>query len=124
MVTVAQIAAKAFDAVAAKITDAIHPATLNWVDRGAYDPISGSYPETERSASGRVVEDSTKPVADVFEDYVAGPRDTLVLMEGFSEVPKENWKLEYNDYIGDDARVIKRVQDIVAANSLFYVVVI
>ena len=119
MVTVAQIAAKAFDAVAAKITDEIHPATLNWVEQGNYDPIEGKYPEIERSASGRVVEDTTKPVADVFDNYVAGPSDTLVLMEGFSEAPKENRTLEY----AGRKRTIIRAQDIVAAGTLFYCVV-
>ena len=118
MVTVAQIAAKAFDAVAAKITDAIHPATLNWVEQGNYDPIEGKYPEVERSASGRVVEDSTKPVADVFEGYIAGPAEVLVLLEGFTVAPKENWTLTY----AGKTRTIMKVQDIVAAGSLFYVV--
>jgi hypothetical protein len=118
MVTVARIAAKAFDAVAAKITDAIHPATLNWVERGAYDPVTATYPETPQSNPGRVVEDSTKPVSDVFEGYIAGPAEVLVLLEGFTVAPKENWSITY----AGKTRTVMKVQDIVAAGSLFYVV--
>ena len=118
MVTVAEIAAKAFDAVAAKITDAIQAATLNWETQGAYDYDTGTYTTVAQSDSGRVVEDSTKPVADVFDGYIVGPAEVLVLMEGFTTVPKENWTLTY----AGKTRTIMKVQDIVAANSLFYVV--
>lgn len=119
MVTVAQISAKAFDAVAAKITDAIHPASLGWTEKGAYDPSSGTYTTAPKSATGRVVEDSVKPVSDIFEGYIAGPADVLVLMEGFTTVPVENWTITY----AGKTLTIMKVQDLVAAGSLFYCVV-
>ncbi|WP_108482263.1 hypothetical protein [Oceaniglobus ichthyenteri] len=118
MVTVAEIAAKAFDGVAGKIAGVIHPATMNWTEKGAYDPDTGSYTTTAKSDTGRAVEDSEKPVADVFEGYVAGPADVLVLMEGFTTVPKENHTITY----AGRTRTILRAQDIVAAGAIYYVV--
>ena len=103
MVTVAEIAAEAMDAVAAEITDAIHTATLNWSVQGAYDPDAGTYSTTPASDTGRAVEDTTRPIGDVFEDYIVGPGEVLVLLEGFTSVPEENWKLNYGAYTGDAA---------------------
>ncbi|QDP65866.1 MAG: hypothetical protein Unbinned7865contig1001_65 [Prokaryotic dsDNA virus sp.] len=115
--TVAQIAAKAYTAVAAKITDAIHNASLTYDTQGAYDFDTGEYALTPVTATGRAVVDTVKPVADIFPDYIAGPGDELILLEGFTSC-KENYRLT----ISGDTWHIGRVQDIVAAGSLFYVV--
>lgn len=120
MVTVAEIAKTAFDAVASQITDAIHPATLGWVEKGAYDPEAGKYTETPKSDTGRVVVDSAKPVADIFEGYIVGPADQLILMEGFKTAPVENYTLTF----AGQTLTITRVQDIVAAGSLYYCVAV
>lgn len=118
MKTVAQIAKQAFDKVAAKISGAIHSAVITYQTQGAYDPVAGEYPVVDVTLTGRAVQDSVKPIADIFPAYVAGPSDALVLLEGFSTLPQENWKLSFAGKV----RTIRQVQDIVAAGSLFYVV--
>lgn len=118
MTTVAQIAAKAFIAVAAKITDAIHPATLTRETQGAYNPTTGAYAVTTVVQTGRAAVDTVRPVTDVFPSYVVGPGDQLVLLEGFTIV-KENDALVIT---GKPAMVVRAVQDIVAAGTLFYII--
>jgi len=116
--TVAQIAAMAFNGVSGAIPDAIHPATLTRTVHGAvYDPVTGSYPTTTETQTGRVVVDTVKPVQDVFPAYVAGPGDELILLEGFTSA-RENETLIF----AGRTRVIRQVQDIVSAGSLFYCV--
>lgn len=116
--TVAQIAAQALNAAAGAITDAAHAATLTYETRGAYSAADGDYSTTETSLTGRAVVDTSRPVADVFPDYVAGPGDQLVMLEGFSAAPAEGWALTY----AGQSREVRRVQDIAAAGTLFYVV--
>ena len=118
MTTVGQIAATAFDAVAAQITDAIKAATLTYITRGAYDYATGLYAETETTVSGRSIVDRTQPVRDIFPDYVVGPNENLFLLEGFPVVPRENYILT----IGGVRNSVKRVQDILGTGALQYVV--
>lgn len=119
--TIAEIAKSAFDAVALAVTDAIVTATLSYVTKGVYNPTTGVFPETVVAAgSGRGVLDTVKPITSVFPAYVAGPSDLLVLLEGFTTAPKEGWDLD----LGGVGYVIKQVQDIALAGSLFYVIVI
>jgi hypothetical protein len=118
MTTVAEIAREAFDAVAAEITDAIHPATLTRETQGAYNTTTGSYATTTTTQTGRVVVDTVKPVQDVFPEYVAGPGDELILIEGMTSA-KENDELTFAGL----TRIVRQAQDIVAAGSLFYVIV-
>lgn len=115
--TVAQIAARAFDKVQAKITDAIHAATLTRATQGAYNPTTGEYATTTDEQAGRAVVDTVKPVEDVFPGYIVGPADELILLEGFTSA-KENDELAF----AGRTRIVRQVQDIVAAGSLFYVV--
>lgn len=117
MTTVAEIAREAFDAVAAEITDAIHQATLTRETQGAYNTTTGAYETTTSVQTGRVVVDTTKPVQDVFPDYVVGPGDELILIEGMTSA-KENDKLAF----AGRTRIVRQAQDIVAAGTLFYVV--
>jgi len=121
MTTVAAISTEAFDAVAAAVTDAIHGVTLSYVTRGTYDPATGAYPAvTTPITGGRGVLDVSKPIADIFPGYVAGPSEKLILIEGITTAPKEGWTVNFNsvDY------EIKRVLDIMDAGTLFYVVAI
>lgn len=120
MPTVAEIAKRAFDGVARGIPDAIHAATISHEVKGAYDNATDTYASTVTTDAGRCVVDTVKPVSDVFEDYIAGPSDQLVLLEGFGMIPAENWTLEF----AGRALTIKRVQDIVAAGTLFYVLAV
>lgn len=117
MVTVAQIAAKAFNAVSAKITDAIHGATLEHDIQGVYDFDDGEYGLTTNSETGRAVVDTEKPVTDIFPDYIAGPGDELILLEGFTGCA-ENYRLIMTGATWH----IRQVQDITASGSLFFVV--
>jgi len=115
--TVAQIAKRAFDRVAARIPDAIHAATLTREVQGAYDAVAGAYSTTTATQSGRIVVDTVKPIADIFPAYVVGPSDELILLEGFTSAV-ENDELQF----AGRTKTVKKVQDIVAAGSLFYVV--
>lgn len=115
---VADIAKRAMDAVQAKITDAIHAATLSRDVQGAYDPVVGAYAITTYSATGRVVVDTVTPVADIFPDYVIGPSDQLVMLEGFTTCAEAD-----RVTFAGIGHTVRRVQDIVAAGTLFYAVV-
>ena len=120
MTTVKAIAKAAFDAVAGSITDAVHSASLSYDTQGSYNTTTGAYAITTTTLTGgSAVLDMGKPVSDIFPDYTAGPSDRLVLLQGFTSVPKENWTLTYNG----NSYAIKQVLDLVDAGSVFYVVV-
>lgn len=116
MPTVAQIAKLAFDGVSVAILDAIQTATLTRTTQGPYNPATGDYATTTDTQTGRAVVDSVKPVKDVFPEYVVGPADELILIEGFASAV-ENDTLTF----AGRTRIVLQVQDIVAAGSLFYV---
>lgn len=107
----------ALDGVAGAITDAVHAATLMRVAQGAYDPPTGTYQTTEATQTGRAVFANERPIADVFPEYVAGPSDQLIMLEGFTSC-RENDRLT----IGGVARDVRQVQDIAGAGTVFYVV--
>jgi hypothetical protein len=124
MPTVAEIAALALGAVDSAIPDAVHQATLSWSvnplpdhPQMAYNPATGTYTKTSASATGRLVVVTEKAPADIFPDYVAGPGDELLMLEGFTAC-KEGWTLTG----AGKTWHIRQVQDILAAGSLFYVV--
>lgn len=116
--TVAQIADEAFDAVAAEITDAIQTATVTRTALGARNVASDSYAETETTDTGRGVIVTERP-ADIFPDLAIGPHDQLILLEGLSTVPKDGDKLTFAHLT---AAPIVAVQNILGADSLFYVI--
>lgn len=119
MVTIAEIAAEAFDAVAAEISDAILTGELFENVQGPYDEATASHPVTAASrGTFRAILETQKPVRDVFPDYVAGPSEALFFLEGLSNVPKEGWLMRIN---GND-RTILRAQDILLSGSIAYVV--
>lgn len=117
MTTVAEIGALAFNAVAAEITDAIHVATITRSTRGAYSTSTGEYAYSTADQTGRLVVDTVKPVGDVFPEYVSGPNEVLLFLEGFTSC-LEGDAITYQGKTRD----IVKVQDIVAAGTLFYAV--
>ena len=114
---IAEIAALAFDGVESAITDAIHLATLTRTTQGNYNASTGAYATTTAAQTGRALVDTVRPVADVFPDYVVGVGDELILLEGFTSC-RENDALAF----AGRTRIVRQVQDIVAAGSLFYAV--
>ena len=116
--TVTAIADAAFDAVAAAITDAVQTITLTKTALGAYNVATGAYAETDTAYTGRGVLDTVKPMRDVFPNWTVGPKDQLWLLEGLSAAPAEGDKLTVSSV---DYRIAK-VQDIVGAGTLYYVV--
>lgn len=119
MVTVAEIAATALDAVSDAITDAVHDGEMFEILTGAYDTTTGTM-EQYRESRGtcRAVFATETPIGDVFPDYVSGPQDTLVFLEGISAVPREGWIL-----CTDQDYVVTRAQDILAVGSIVFAVV-
>lgn len=117
MTTVAQIAARALNGVAARITDAVHAATVTRATRGAYNTTTGAYAVTTASQTGRAVFATETPIIDVFPEYVIGPGDQLILLEGMAGL-KETDAL----VIGSVTRTIRAVQNIAGAGSVYYVV--
>lgn len=117
MTTVAAIADAALDAVDAAITDAIVAVTVTRTTQGAYNTTTGAYAETNTTETGRSVRMTDRAIADVFPDYVRGPKDQLFLLEGITTLQEQD-KLTIG---GTDYRVA-RWQDIVGAGTLFYAV--
>jgi hypothetical protein len=113
MTTIAAIAAKALNGVAAKITDAVQVATLTRTAQGAYDPQTGSMVKTNTTTTGRLVYCNAATVKDIFPGYTVGPSDQLLLLEGFTSVQK-------NDLV--NGLTVHEVQDIGGAGSVFYAV--
>jgi hypothetical protein len=121
MTTVAQIAARALNAIVSSITDVVHTASLSYSTKEprGYDHQSGKYFSQPTTLSGRCLFDTVKPMGDIFGDYSASPRDELALLEGFSEAAKEGWTLT----VGTDVYTVKRAQPIVGVSELVYAVV-
>jgi hypothetical protein len=124
--TVAAIAAEAFTAVAEELPDVIKSCTITRTVQGAYDATTGAYSVTTTTYTGRAliatggtVEGGVaSTIKDMFPNYVAGPADVVIFIEGLSTAPKENDTVT----IGGVARTIKAAGDIVGAGS-FYVVI-
>lgn len=94
MTTVAAIAAEAFTAVAAELTDVIKTFTLTRTTQGAYNTSTGAYAVTTATDTGRAVFDfaaTQSTFSDLFPAYVVGPSDKMLYLEGLTTlVPKEN----------------------------------
>jgi len=124
--TVAAIAAEAFDAVAEEISGLILACTVTRKTQGAYDATTGAYSETTTTFTGRAVIATGSTVegvgnakiADLFPAYVAGPSDTVMILEGLTGAPKENDTIA----AGGVTRTVKAVGDVVGAGTLFLVI--
>ena len=115
---IADIAKRAFDAVAAKIEDSVIAATLTRTANDLYNDEAGQYWTSEATQSGRVVVDGIAPARDIFPEYVIGPADELVMLQGFTSCA-ENDELTYNGA----TKTVMAVQDIAGAGTLFYAIV-
>lgn len=122
MTTIATISANAFNAASVAITDVIYDAVLTYVTQAdfGYDPNSGQYMKTETSINGRCLFDTTTPAQDIFGDFTQGPREEMVLLEGFSAECREGWKLT----VGGSDYTVQRAQTIAGSVSLQYAVVL
>ena len=120
MPTVAEIAKKAFDGVAAKMPGVINDATLTKPGEGStYDPATGQWQEVPPTIYDcRALIDTSTPLIDVFPAFVAGPGDTLIYLEGLTAEPAKNDKIS----IGGAERIIQGTGDIVGAGEFFVVV--
>ncbi|MBL4700115.1 MAG: hypothetical protein JKX85_02560 [Phycisphaeraceae bacterium] len=118
--TVAQIAKKAFDAVAKAIPDSIHECMLEREgEAGEYDAVSGEYSTSEPEIwTGRALVSTGTAIRDTFPDYVAGPTDVLIYLEGLSIAPLENDRVT----IKSKTRLIVYTGDIVEAGTFFAMV--
>lgn len=117
MTTVAAIAALALTRVSAKITDAVATATMTIPTQGAYDVTTGTYALILATQTGRAVFCNITAGPDMFPDYTFGPRDELLLLEGFTGVT-EGAVLT----IGSTDRTVRATQDLMGAGTLFYAV--
>ena len=115
--SVAQIAAFAVGGVQGSIPDAVHTATLTRQVQGAYNNTTDSYALSPTVQTGRAVVTTGTPIAKIFPDYIVGPSDQLVLLEGFTSCI-ENDALAY----AGRTLIVRRTQDIAAAGSLFYAI--
>lgn len=115
MTTVAAIAALAFTKVHAKITDVIRSSTLTKTVNGAYNLDTGAYAVTQTTHTCRSVEATANAVQDIFPDYVFGPSDRILFVEGLAVVPSEGDDL--------DGRAVLAVGDIAGAGSFFAMIV-
>lgn len=120
MISVAEIAAKAFTAVSGAMSGVIKPATLTRTTQGVYDPATGSYTTTTVTTGGRAIFDTSKPVEDVFPAYVIGPGESLVYFEGLSWAPKETDEVTID---GQNYRVAI-VSDVLHAGGLYAAIVV
>jgi len=117
-ISVADIAAKAFDGVAGAMSGVIKTLTISHDVNGAYDTATGTYATTTTTDTGRVVIDS-KPIAGVFPEYVAGPADLLVLAEGLTTAPQEGWTATFDS----TAHSIRIVSDVAGGGGAYQMVV-
>lgn len=115
--TIAKIAAKALGASRKAITDSVMDATLTQITKGAYDAISGAHAEIRTTQTGQVVFQGSAPVADLFPDYVIGPNDRLLMLEGFADVRESDLIT-----VGNKTRIVRAVLDISGAGTLFNVI--
>jgi len=119
MTTPGSIASDVLDSVDAQLEGVVHTVSLIEPTRAAYNAATAKY-ETGETDHGtcRLIVETTKPVNDLFPDYIDGPGEYLVLIVGASAAPKEGWILR-----GTVDRVVKRVQDILRAGDLFYAII-
>lgn len=111
MQTIAQIADKAFSAVAARIGGAVHPMVIKRKSANEYNPATGGWTTLLQNADGRIVFDNATPPADVFPDYVPGPGEELAYCEGLpSLMPRE----------GDSIEAVGKTFSVIRSANLLY----
>jgi hypothetical protein len=122
MTTVAEIAAEAFTAVAAELTDVIRSVTITRTTNEDYDPTTGTFASSTASDSGRIVFDTSTPIRDALPGYVAGPGEELVYIEGLDSIePKENDSLSI---VGRGSYRVVQVGNVAGSGGLFAATVV
>jgi hypothetical protein len=98
----------------------VHSVVLTVATQGAYDASTGAYSETSVSYTGRAVFDLVATfVRDSFPDYVAGPMDEAVWLEGLTTAPKEGQSVA----ITSINYTIVAVRDVLRSGGLFQCIV-
>lgn len=115
--TIAAIAAKAFTAARSAVSDAVQDGTLTQINRGVYDAVAGTHAEIRSTQTGQVVFQGSAPIPDLFPDYVIGPTERLLMLQGFTGVKEADLIA-----VGDKIRIIRAVMDIGGAGTLFNVI--
>lgn len=117
-ISVADIAKQAFDKVASKISGVIQAATITRTVNGTYNPTTGTYTQSTSTDTGRGVFASEDVAKDIFPDYIIGPSDEMIYLEGLKSLaPKETDNLA----IGGRTLTIKRVRNLVNSGGLYAV---
>ena len=116
--SVADIAKKAFDGVAAGLSGVVKSATITVEVKGEYNATTGTRAVTSTTYSGRAVFGTAAAIRSRFPAYEVGPDDLIISLEGFSTVPS------VNDTVTIDSvdRTIKAVGDIAGAGDFFEVI--
>lgn len=118
--TVADIAAKALNGVAAKLSGVVHACVVSRETDGVFDPETGTFTSETVTDTGRIVFDNQTPPADLFPDYVPGPGEELAYIEGLTVLaPKEGDALTFD---GKTFAILKS-SDLLHAGAFYPVIV-
>lgn len=87
--SIADLAASAFDAIAGHFPEAVKPCTLRRATGSEYDPVTGEYVVIYDETEGRCCFDTTRPAEDTLPALIPGPSDLLCWLEGLEWAPQE-----------------------------------
>lgn len=121
MKTVATIAKKALDGIAARISGVVQAATITRTYPGTYNVTLGTHAAIPLAWTGRAVFCNASAAKDQFPEYVIGSTDEVLFLEGF--IPDDEFKgPKESDVItiaGVD-RTIMAAQDIAGGGGAWY----
>jgi hypothetical protein len=93
--------------------------TLTRSTQGAYSTTLGTYTLTTSTDTCRVIDATSNPRPDLFPNYVMGPTDRLLILEGLDSLAaQENDTIAYNSL----TKTITQAADIVGVADLFMVI--
>lgn len=119
MISVAEIAKKAFDGVAAKMPEVIQVGELSKKAAGSYNAATGKYEAVSTDIfSCRVLIGTSNAIQDTFPAHAIGPKDIILYLEGLSSVPSEGDLITVS---GVERKIVK-TGDIVGVGTFFVVV--
>ncbi len=128
--SVADIAAEAYDGVAAELTGVIKTVILTRRSSNPdYDPETGVVTPNESKVSGRIVFGSSEPAKNPFPDLVLGAGDSIAFLEGMltavSPSPLATMPPKEADTVtvGSKSWSILRARDVVEAAGLWPIAV-
>lgn len=121
--SVADIAASAFNSVVLKLSGVIKDATLTRVTQGEYDATTGAYAVTSATDTGRVVFDfaaTQQAFSNIFPAYTPGRNDKMAYFEGLTTLePVENDTIT----IGAEEYTVLASVDVAEGGGLYAVAV-